>query len=79
MIVQISCDESFKGEVTTVFNNDIDNSAKLGAGQDKYYFESFEGRLIDAKGVKARYIRFYSRGSTGTDKNCYIEAEVWGK
>ena len=34
VIVQISDDPEFKSGVTTVFDNDHDNSAKLGAGRD---------------------------------------------
>ena len=33
VIVQVSDDPAFKTGVTTVFNNDHDNSSKLGAGQ----------------------------------------------
>ena len=36
-------------------------------------------RLIDAKGVKGRYVRLYSRGNTTNENNHYIEVEVWGK
>jgi hypothetical protein len=35
--------------------------------------------LIDAKGVKGRYVRFYSNGNTANKLNDYIEAEIWGK
>jgi hypothetical protein len=42
------------------------------------YFENFKGRLIDAKGVKGRYVRLYSNGSTADDQNHYTEVEVYG-
>ena len=45
VIVQVSDDPTFKTG-TTVFNNDHDNSAKLGAGQDKEYIEVAEGQCI---------------------------------
>ena len=51
----------------------------LGIGKDLEYFESNEGKLIDAKGEVARYVRLYSKGSTDSDLNHYIEVEVWGK
>jgi hypothetical protein len=78
VIVQVSDDATFKSGVTTVFNNDHDNSAKLGAGPDKEYIEVAEGRLIDPKGAKGRYVRFYSNGNTTNDLSHYVEVEVYG-
>jgi hypothetical protein len=79
VIVQVSDDPEFKTGVTTVFNNDQDNSAKLGIGKDRAYIETNFGKLIDAKGVKGRYVRVYSNGNTANDLNHYIEVEVFGK
>jgi hypothetical protein len=78
VIVQVSDDATFKSGVTTVFNNDHDNSAKLGAGPDKEYIEVAEGRLVDPKGAKGRYVRFYSNGNTTNDLSHYVEVEVYG-
>lgn len=79
VIVQVSNDPNFVEGVTTLFNNDQDNSAGLGIGKDREYFETYEGKLIDAKGIKARYVRLYSRGSTYRDPlNRYTEVEVYG-
>ena len=39
VIVQVSDDPAFKTGVTTVFNNDHDNTSKLGAGKEKEYIE----------------------------------------
>ena len=78
VIVQVSDDADFISGVKTVFNNDHDNSAGLGVGKDKEYVEVNEGRLIDPRGVKARYIRLYSRGNTSNDMNHYVEVEVYG-
>ena len=78
VIVQVSDDPTFKAGVTTVFNNDHDNSAKLGVGPDKEYIEVAEGRLVDPKGAKGRYVRFYSNGNTTNDLNHYVEVEVYG-
>jgi hypothetical protein len=78
VLVQVSDDPNFKTGVTTVFNNDHDNSAKLGAGKDKEYIEVAEGKLVDPKGVKARYVRLYSNGNTTNDLNHYVEVEVFG-
>ncbi len=79
VIIQVADDADFIENVRTLFNNDHDNSAGLGIGKDKEYIETNKGRLVDAKGVKARYIRLYSNGSTGSDMNHYIEVEVFGK
>jgi len=79
VVVQTSNDPNFVEGVTTVFNNDVENLAGLGIGKDKEYFETNEGKLIDAKGVKARYVRLYSKGSTYRDPlNRYTEVEVYG-
>jgi hypothetical protein len=79
MIVQVADDPDFITNVRTLFNNDIDNSAGIGVGEDMHYTETNEGRLIDAKGIKARYIRLYSNGNTSNDLNHYIEVAVYGK
>ena len=63
--------------VTFFYNNDYDNSSLLGVGKDLEYYESHEGRLIDAKGVEGRYVRLYSRGSTYSSMYRYTEVEVW--
>ena len=78
VIVQASNDKEFKGETATVYNNDHDNSAGMGVGKDKEYIENNKGRLIDAKGISARYLRFYSKGNSSDDFNHYVEVEVFG-
>jgi hypothetical protein len=78
VVVQVSDDAAFKTGVTTVFNNDHDNTSKLGAGKEKEYVEVAEGRLIDPKGVKGRYVRLSSNGNTTNDLNHYVEVEVYG-
>ncbi len=79
VIVQVSDDAAFKTGVQTLFNNDADNTAGFGAGKDPAYVETSEGRLIDAKGVRARYVRLYSNGNTTSDLNHYVEVEVYGR
>ena len=79
VICQISNDPDFIDGVTTVFNNDHDNSAKIAAGKDKEYIETNEGRPFACKGTKGRYVRFYSRGNTSNEMNHYTEIEVFGK
>lgn len=79
VVVQVSDDPEFKKGVTSLFNNDTDNSAGLGAGKDLSYIETNEGRLIDAKGTKGRYVRLTSGGNTTDELNHYVEVEVFGK
>jgi len=79
VIVQIADDADFITNVHTLFNNDIDNSAGLGVGRNMHYVETAEGKLIDAKGVKGRFVRLYSRGSNQNALNNYTEVEVYGK
>jgi len=79
VICQISSDPEFIDNVTTVFNNDHDNTSGLGAGADKEYIETNEGRSFAVNGVKARYLRFYSRNNTETATNCYTEIEIYGR
>ena len=78
VVVQVSDDKDFVTGVTTVFNNDHDNTSGLGIGKDKEYIETNEGRLIDTKGIRARYVRLFSNGNTSNDMNHYVEAEVYG-
>jgi len=78
VVIQVSDDPEFKTGVTTIFNNDFDNSSGLGKGSDKPYVDSRFGLLVDAKGARGRYVRLYSKGNTSNDANHYIEVEVFG-
>ncbi len=78
VVVQVSDDAEFKSGVTTLYNNDYDDSSKLGKGSDKPYVESRFGLLVDGKKTKGRYVRLYSGGNTSNDMNHYIEVEVFG-
>ena len=42
-------------------------------------FTTDDGRPMDAKRTKGRYVRCYSNGSTSEPVNNYIEIEVFGK
>ncbi|HAV14622.1 MAG TPA: hypothetical protein DCX06_14190 [Opitutae bacterium] len=79
VVVQVSNDPEFATGVTTLFNNDYDNSAEQGKGSAKPYVDSRYGKLIDAKGTNAQYVRLYSNGNTANDMNHYIEVEVYGQ
>ena len=78
VVVQVADDADFTQNVRTVFNNDRDNSSGLGVGKDKEYFEDYQGRLVDCKGEKGRFVRCYSKGSTFSALNRYTEIEVFG-
>jgi hypothetical protein len=78
VVVQVADDPDFIENVRTLFNNDHDNSSGLGVGSDKEYWDTYEGKLIDAEGVVARYVRLYSHGNTADDQNHYTEVEVYG-
>jgi hypothetical protein len=77
VVLQVSNDPEFKEGVTTLYNNDSDNSSGLGVGTDREYFEQQFGRAVPVKGVKARYVRGYTRGSNQSGLNCWQEIEVY--
>jgi len=79
VVVQVADDPDFISGVRTLFNNDHDNSAGLGIGKDMNYVETAEGKLVDMKGVEARYVRLYSNGNDANALNHYVEVEVFGK
>jgi hypothetical protein len=79
VVIQVSDDAEFKTGVSTIYNNDYDDSSKLGKGSDSPYVESRFGMLVDAKGAKGRYVRLHSQGNTSDEMNHYIEVEVYGK
>src|SRR5256714_1277759 len=79
VVIQAADNGDFTQNVKNIFNNDQDNTSGLGVGTDREYFETHEGKLINAKGIKARYLRFYSKGSTESALNEYTEIEVYGR
>lgn len=79
VIVQLSDTADFSAAVTTVFNNDSDNSAGTGAGSDAEYAESAAGKAIVFSPVVARYVRLWVNGNTVNEWNHYSEVEVYGE
>jgi hypothetical protein len=79
VVIQAADNADFTENVRTLFNNDQDNTSGLGVGTDREYFETHLGRVFDAKGAKARFLRFYSKGSTESVLNEYLEIEVYGR
>jgi hypothetical protein len=79
VVVQAADDPDFINNVRTLFSNDQENKSGLGVGTDREYFETHEGKLINTKGAKARYLRFYCKGSTESALNEYTEIEIYGR
>jgi hypothetical protein len=79
VVVRAADDPDFKVNARTLFNNDAANKAGFGAGTDREYIETHEGRLIDTHGERMRYIRLYSNGSTDSSLNEYLEVEIYGR
>jgi hypothetical protein len=77
VIIEVSDDPEFKTGVTTLFNNDKDNLSGQGVGANREYFETQYGKIVDGKGVKARYVRGYIHGSTQGALNAWQELEVY--
>jgi hypothetical protein len=77
VIIQVADDPEFKTGVTTLYNNDTDNSSGMGIGTDKEYFETRYGRVIDGKNTKGRYVRSYTKGSNQSAINTIQEIEVY--
>jgi hypothetical protein len=77
VVVEVSDDPEFKTGVKTLFNDDKENVAGQGAGKDREYFETRFGKIIDGKGVKARYVRGYTKGSSQGAMNAWQEIEVY--
>lgn len=75
VIVQLSSDPSFATK-TTVFNNDINNSAGQGSGSDVEYVEISGGKTITFNSINARYVRLWTNGSSVNTYNHYLEVEV---
>jgi len=78
VIVQLSPNRNFGQKARTIFNNDIDNSSGVGRGLDPEWTEGPNGKLIEAGGLKARYVRLYSSGNSDNDRNHYTEVRVYG-
>jgi hypothetical protein len=79
VVVQVADNADFTENLRTLFNNDAENKVGQGAGANREYFETNEGKLIEGKGTPARYVRLYSNGSSEARYNQYTEVEVYGR
>ena len=64
--------------MTTVFNNDTNNSVGQGTGTQAEYTETSLGKDIPFPAVSARYARLWSNGNTVNAYNHYVEVQVFG-
>jgi endoglucanase len=79
VIVKLSTTADFSAGVTTVFNNDTDNSAGVGAGSDAEYAETASGKTIAFNPVTARYVKLWTNGNTVNTYDHYVEVEVYAE
>lgn len=77
VVFQVSDDPAFKDKVTILFNNDTENAVGQGVGTDREYFETQFGKIIDAKGVRGRYIRGYTKGGSLSALNAWQEIQAY--
>ena len=77
VIIQIADDAAFTKNLRTLYNNDLDNSSKQGIGTDKEYIETRWGKVVNAKGEKARYVRTFTKGGSLSAGNSRQEIEVY--
>jgi len=84
VIVQVADDKAFTTNVRTLFNNDHDNSAKMGKGKDTAFYTRWWGELVDArgadgKGTRARYVRIFTSEGMEGEWVRFVEVDVYGK
>jgi len=84
VIVRVADDAAFSQNVRTLFNNDHDNSAKMGKGDDKAFYTRWWGEIVDARGdnydgTTARYVRVYTAAGMEDEPPRFVEVAVYGK
>jgi hypothetical protein len=76
VIVQLSNNSNFSSGVTTIFNNDTNNSCGCGTGTDAEYAETSTGKLLTFTAVNARYLRTWINGSSVNIYNQWVEVQA---
>jgi len=84
VIVQVADDAEFTQNVRTLFNNDHDNSSGQGKGEDMAFFTRWWAELVDArgdnmKGMKARFVRVWSKDGCQGEPVRFVEIGIYGK
>lgn len=79
VVVRVSNDAKFERGAVTLFSNDHANTHGHGRGEHLHFFDTYEGKLVPAHGLRVRYLRIYTNGSVETEINVYTGIEVWGR
>ena len=79
VVVRVSNDAEFERGTVTLFSNDHANTHGHGRGEHLHYLDMYEGKLVPAHGLRARYVRIYTNGAVVTAENAHGEVEVWGR
>ncbi|MBT3378593.1 MAG: FMN-binding protein [Lentisphaerae bacterium] len=84
VIVQVADDVEFTQNVRTLFNNDHDDSAGMGAGKDTAFFARWWGELVDSRGeskegTPVRCVRVFTDGGAGGADTRFVEIAVYGQ
>jgi len=84
VIVRVADNEAITQNVRTLFNNDHDNSAGMGAGSNKAFYTRWWGEIVDARGDKyngtpGRYVRVYTGAGWEGEPPRFVEVAVYGK
>lgn len=83
VIVRLADDAAFTRNVRTLFNNDHDNSARMGKGGDEAFYTRWWGEVVDARGTRhggtpARYVRVYTAAGMEDEPPRFVEIAVYG-
>ncbi len=83
VIVRVSDGADFSRNVRVLFNNDHDNSAGLGKGEDTAFISRWCGEVVDARrpdraGTTARFVRLHTGKGAGGESPRYVEVAVYG-
>ena len=83
VIVRVADDAAFSRNVRTLFNNDHDDSARMGKGDDTAFYTRWWGEIVDARGAggdgtKARYVRVYTADGMEDELPRFVEIAVYG-
>ena len=84
VIVRVADDAAFTRNVRTLFNNDHDDSAKMGKGDDTAFYTRWGGEIVDArgedgKGTETRFVRVYTADGMEDELVRFVEIAVYGK
>jgi len=83
VIVRVADDAEMSRNARTLFNNDHDNSARLGTGRNTAFYTRWWGEIVDARGkdargTRGRYVRVYTAGGMEDEPVRFVEIAVYG-